>query len=123
MALRLVQAREVRAGRGPGQRDEGSSPFGDSGNPNASPSGLWVGLVEQPHTIKGYYDFQKWLRPYQFFARTDADGNFTIPNVLPGANYTLWAYGPGAAGTFLSQEQSRRVIRRSSSTCRRNRSP
>ncbi len=78
----------------------------DSGNPNASPAGLWVGLVEQPHTIKGYYDFQKWLRPYQFFARTDADGNFTIPNVLPGANYTLWAYGPGAAGTFLSQEQS-----------------
>ena len=78
----------------------------DSGNPNASPSGLWVGLVEQPHTIKGYYDFQKWLRPYQFFARTDADGNFTIPNVLPGANYTIWAFGPGAAGTFLSQEQS-----------------
>ena len=78
----------------------------DSGNPNASPAGLWVGLVEQPHTIKGYYDFQKWLRPYQFFVRTDADGNFTIPNVLPGANYTLWAYGPGAAGTFLSQEQS-----------------
>ncbi len=43
----------------------------DHGNPNASPSGLWVGLVEQPHTVKGYYDFQKWLRPYQFFARTD----------------------------------------------------
>ena len=78
----------------------------DPGNPNASPAGLWVGLVEQPHTIKGYYDFQKWLRPYQFFARTDAEGNFTIPHVLPGANYTLWAYGPGAAGTFLSQEQS-----------------
>jgi rhamnogalacturonan endolyase len=78
----------------------------DPGNPNASPAELWVGLVEQPHTIKGYYDFQKWLRPYQFFARTGADGTFTIPNVLPGANYTLWAYGPGAAGTFLSQEQS-----------------
>jgi rhamnogalacturonan endolyase len=78
----------------------------DSGNPNASAAGLWVGLVAQPHTIKGYYDFQKWLRPYQFFVRTEAGGTFTIPNVLPGTNYTLWAYGPGAAGTFVSQEQS-----------------
>jgi rhamnogalacturonan endolyase len=78
----------------------------DSGNPNASPSGLWVGLEEQPRTSNGTHDFQKWLKPYQFWAQTDAGGNFTIPNVLPGNNYTLWAYGPGAAGTFLSQNQS-----------------
>jgi rhamnogalacturonan endolyase len=91
------------AGRG---TVKGKFVISDYGDPNASAAGMWVGLVEQPHTIKGYYDFQKWLRPYQFFARADADGNFTIPNVLPGANYTLWAYGPGAAGTFLSQEQS-----------------
>ena len=91
------------AGRG---TVKGKIAIRDSGNPTASPAGLWVGLVEQPHTIKGYYDFQKWLRPYQFFVRTDADGTFTIPNVLPGTNYTLWAYGPGAAGTFLSQEQT-----------------
>lgn len=78
----------------------------DAGNPNASPAGLWVGLVEQPHTAKGYYDFQKWLRPYQYFVRTDADGSFTVPHVRPGTNYTLWAFGPGAAGTFVSQEQA-----------------
>lgn len=78
----------------------------DAGNPNASAAGTWVGLVRQPHTIKGFYDFQKWLRPYQFFVRADQDGTFTLPNVIAGGNYTLWAYGPGAAGTFLSQEQA-----------------
>lgn len=78
----------------------------DSGNPNASAAGLWVGLIRQPHTIKGYYDFQKWLRPYQFLVQTESDGSFSIPNVLAGDNYTLWAYGTGAAGTFLSQEQA-----------------
>ena len=77
----------------------------DSGNPNASNADIWVGLVEQPQTIHEVYDFQKWSKPYQYFVQTDADGNFTIPNILPGNNYTLWAYGPGAAGTFLSQNQ------------------
>jgi rhamnogalacturonan endolyase len=78
----------------------------DAGNPNASAAGTWVGLEQQPRTIKGFYDFQKWLKPYQFWVRADKDGNFTLPNVIAGANYTLWAYGPGAAGTFLSQEQT-----------------
>ena len=78
----------------------------DPGNPNASAAGTWVGLEQQPQTIKGFYDFQKWLKPYQFWVQADKDGNFTVPNVIAGANYTLWAYGPGAAGTFLSQEQA-----------------
>ena len=78
----------------------------DSGNPNASAAGLWVGLEEQPLTNNGTHDFQKWLKPYQFWVQTDANGNFTIPHVLPGTNYTLWAYGPGAAGTFISQNQA-----------------
>jgi fibronectin type 3 domain-containing protein len=78
----------------------------DWGKPNASAAGLWVGLVDQPYTIKGFYDFQKWLRPYQFWVRADEKGEFTIPNVLPGTNYTLWAYGAGTAGTFLSQNLS-----------------
>ncbi len=78
----------------------------DAGNPNASAAGTWVGLEQQPQTIKGFYDFQKWLKPYQFWVQADKDGNFTVPNVIAGENYTLWAYGPGAAGTFLSQEQT-----------------
>jgi rhamnogalacturonan endolyase len=76
----------------------------DGGNPRASAGGMWVGLTIQPHTYKGFYDFQKWLRPYQFWARTAADGSFSIPHVLPGENYDLWAFGPGCAGTFLSHE-------------------
>lgn len=78
----------------------------DPGNPNASAAGTWVGLEQQPQTIKGFYDFQKWLKPYQFWVQAARDGTFSIPNVIAGANYTLWAYGPGAAGTFLSQEQT-----------------
>ena len=76
----------------------------DSGNPNTSAAGLWVGLQQQPQTYKGFYDFQKWSKTYQFWVQTDKEGNFTIPHVIGGENYTLWAFGPGAAGTFLSQE-------------------
>lgn len=74
----------------------------DAGNPRASAAGMWVGLTIQPHTYKGFYDFQKWLRPFQFWVKTDADGTFSIPHVHPGEDYDLWAFGPGTAGTFLS---------------------
>ncbi len=78
----------------------------DSGNPNASAAGIWVGLEQQPQTTNGTDDFQKWLKAYQFWVQTDQSGKFTLEHVLPGDNYTLWAYGPGAAGTFLSQDQN-----------------
>jgi rhamnogalacturonan endolyase len=84
---------------------QGKLSIQDSGNPNATYAGIWVGLEEQPETIHHAYDFQRWFKPYQYWTQTDAEGNFTIANVLPGENYTLWAYGPGAAGTFLSQNQ------------------
>jgi len=74
----------------------------DSGNPNAAASNLWVGVVQQP-AVDASYDFQSWAKPYQFWVKTDTNGNFTIPDVIAGANYTLFAFGPGAAGTFLSQ--------------------
>jgi rhamnogalacturonan endolyase len=78
----------------------------DAFNPNASESNLWVGVVQQPLTSTSAYDFQDWVKPYQFWARTDANGRFVISNVIAGANYTLYAFGPGAAGTFQSQAQS-----------------
>ncbi len=78
----------------------------DSGNRNPTVAGTWVGLEQQPITSTATYDFQKWLKPYQFWTQTDAGGNFTLPNVIAGSNYTLWAYGPGIAGTFLSQNQT-----------------
>ena len=83
---------------------KGKFTIDDPGNPRASAAGLWVGLQIQPSTYKGIYDFQKWSKTYQFWVHTDSEGNFSIPNVLPGDNYLLWAFGPGAAGTFLSHE-------------------
>lgn len=75
----------------------------DSGNPNALESNVWVGVIQQPSTTANVYDFQQWMKPYQFWVKTDANGNFTIPDVIAGVNYTLFAFGPGAAGTFQSQ--------------------
>jgi rhamnogalacturonan endolyase len=78
----------------------------DPFNPNASASNLWVGLVQQPATSTGSYDFQAWMKPYQFWTRADASGHFTLPNVIAGTNYTLYAFGPGAPGLFMSQNQT-----------------
>jgi rhamnogalacturonan endolyase len=84
----------------------GQMAINDIYNTNASPAGLWVGVVQQPTTIDGVYDFQQWMKNYEFWTHTDTNGNFTISNVVAGANYTLYAFGPGAAGTFQSQALS-----------------
>jgi fibronectin type 3 domain-containing protein len=81
----------------------GKMVINDLYNLSASANGLWVGLVQQPSTNAGVYDFQEWMKPYQFWARSDTNGSFSIPNVIAGTNYTLYAFGPGAAGTFQSQ--------------------
>ena len=78
----------------------------DSYNPNATASNLWVGLIRQPVSSTGKYDFQQWMKPYQFWVHTDADGNFTVPAVIAGSNYTLYAFGQGTPGTFMSQAQT-----------------
>jgi rhamnogalacturonan endolyase len=78
----------------------------DTGNPNASAAGLWVGLIQQPVTSDSVYDFQQWIKTCQFWVNADTNGNFTISNVIAGTNYTLYAFGPGAAGTFQSQALS-----------------
>ena len=80
----------------------GKMVIADSGNPNASAAGLWVGVVPQP-AVDASHDFQQWAKPYQFWVKTDTNGNFTIPDVIAGTNYTLFAFGPGAANTFMSQ--------------------
>ena len=84
----------------------GTMVINDSFNPNASASNLWVGLIQQPISGEGNCDFQQWAKPYQFWVKTGADGTFVISNVIAGGNYTLYAFGPGAAGTFQSQPQS-----------------
>ncbi len=84
----------------------GQMKIADSGNPNASPANLYVGAMIQPSTTDANYDFQQWVKPYQYWVKSDSNGNFTIPNVIAGGNYTLYAFGPGAAGTFQSQNQT-----------------
>ena len=84
----------------------GTMVISDTGNPNASAAGLWVGVVQQPSAYDAVYDFQQWARPYQFWVQTGTNGSFTIPNVIAGTNYTLYAFGPGAIGTFMSQAQT-----------------
>jgi rhamnogalacturonan endolyase len=73
----------------------GTVAINDAFNPSASPAGMWIGLAPPD----GGVDFQQQYLTYQFWVRTGAGGAFTIPNVLPGT-YNLWAFGPGAAGTF-----------------------
>ncbi len=75
----------------------------DRFNPNAAPADLWVGVARKPRSTDGVVDFQQWAKPYQFWVKTDANGNFVIPGVIADDDYTLFAFGPGAAGTFQSQ--------------------
>ena len=84
----------------------GQFAINDTGNPNASASNLWVGVVQQPAVSDGVYDFQEWCKAYEFWTKTAADGSFVITNIIAGNNYTLYAFGPGANGTFMSQNQT-----------------
>jgi len=92
----------------PSQRGavSGQMAINDIYNTNACVSNLWVGVIQQPPTSENIYDFQQWMKTCQFWTRTDSNGDFTIPNIIAGANYTLFAFGPGAAGTFQSQALS-----------------
>jgi len=78
----------------------------DTDNPNATASNLWVGVVQEPAVSDGVYDFQEWCKPYEFWTKTAADGSFIITNVIATTNYTLYAFGQGAVGTFMSQNQT-----------------
>lgn len=69
----------------------------DTGNPSASAADMWVGLGIPPTGSGSTTNFQAWSKNYQFWVKTDANGNFTIPHVLPGT-YSLFAFGPGAIG-------------------------
>jgi rhamnogalacturonan endolyase len=84
----------------------GALVISDTGNPNASAANMWVGVVQQPATSTSSYDFQEWLKPYQFWMKTAADGSFTIPAVISGTGYTFYAFGPGTPGTYMSQKQT-----------------
>ena len=77
----------------------------DSGNPNASAAGMWVGLEQQPASSLNppTTDFQDFGKNLEFWTQTDTNGNFSIPNVYAGSHYTLLSFGPGAIGLYQSQ--------------------
>jgi autotransporter-associated beta strand protein len=86
----------------------GTLVISDSGNPLASASNMWIGVAQQPSSTESPVptDFQVWGKGYQFWTKTNANGSFSIPNVIAGSNYTLFAFGPGAPGLLQSQALS-----------------
>lgn len=73
--------------------------------PGAKSAGAWVGLAHVPYAVetkKGEpltIDWQTDGKHYQYWARADAAGRFTIPHARPGS-YTLYAFTDGVLGDF-----------------------
>lgn len=66
-----------------------------------SAANMWVGVALTPVSTKAITDFQFWAKNYQFWVRTDDEGNFFIPNVIAAKGYNLYAFGDKAAGTMI----------------------
>jgi len=94
----FTEAKYIKAtGRG---KVTGKLSISDADHPSAA--NIWVGLAIAPPNAKNTTDFQQWSKNYQFWVKTDAKGNFSIANVLPGA-YNLYAFGPGVAGQMTKK--------------------
>ncbi len=59
-------------------------------------SGAWIGVT---NLDDGAVNFQFEMKDYQYWVKSDANGNFTIPNVRPGT-YSLFAFVDGAVGEY-----------------------
>jgi rhamnogalacturonan endolyase len=70
----------------------------DSLKPDLKPTNTWVGLFDPSAGKSWQFDSMG----YQYWAKADQDGNFTIPAVRPG-NYTLYAFTEGVVGEFSKQ--------------------
>ncbi|XP_073284587.1 uncharacterized protein [Primulina huaijiensis] len=64
-------------------------------NTDAPGAGAYVGLA----TPGEPGSWQKESKGYQFWTQADADGNFSIKNVVPGT-YSLFAWVPGIIGDY-----------------------
>ena len=71
----------------------------DGTAPAAPAANAWVGVAIPQVGTSDASAFQRWSKNYQFWVKTDAAGNFSIPKVLPGT-YSLFAFGGGATGQF-----------------------
>ncbi len=77
--------------------------------PHATAAGAWVGLAHAPYEVtfekKGptLIDWQTDGKHYQYWAKADADGRFTIPHARTGT-YTLCAFTDGILGNYSRAE-------------------
>ncbi len=71
----------------------------DSLKPEIVGKNAWIGLA-QP-APDGNWQFESMH--YQFWTKTGAQGNFTIPHVRPGT-YTLYAFTDGEVGEFVQKD-------------------
>jgi rhamnogalacturonan endolyase len=67
----------------------------DALKPTVSGANAWVGVAQADPGINWQYD----TKHYQYWVKSDANGNFSIPNVRPGT-YTLYAFTNGAVGEY-----------------------
>ena len=67
----------------------------DSLKPGFKPTNTWIGLATPPPGGNWQTDSMS----YQYWAKPDADGKFTIPSVRSG-NYTLYAFTDGEVGEY-----------------------
>jgi rhamnogalacturonan endolyase len=71
----------------------------DTLKPGLTGGNAWVGLAQPPEG--GNWQFESLN--YQFWGKTDAGGNFSLPHVRPG-KYTFFAFTEGAVGEFARKD-------------------
>jgi rhamnogalacturonan endolyase len=77
--------------------------------PGATAAGAWVGLAAPPYPAlfdraePVTIDWQTDGKHYQYWARADETGRFTIPHARPGT-YTLVAFTDGVLGDFSRED-------------------
>jgi rhamnogalacturonan endolyase len=70
----------------------------DALKPKLKPANAWIGIAQAPPG--GNWQFES--NHYQYWVKADPQGNFSIPNIRPGA-YTFYAFADGAVGEYSRQ--------------------
>lgn len=83
----------LTAGRG---SVTGTFALKDSQKSALTSAGFWIGVTQLSNAGN---DWQFEGRNYQYWAKVNADGTFSIPAVRPGT-YSLFAFGDGAVGEY-----------------------
>src|SRR5262249_5102620 len=86
----------------------GSVVVKEAAAPEAGEPGLMVGLSQPAYRAPGavparQIDWQTDAKHYQFWARGEENGNFSIPNVRAGT-YTLHAFADGVLGEYAKAD-------------------